>query len=182
MELSAGILLLSDPFLKDPNFVRSVVLLCEHNDEGSFGFVLNKKTKHTLYSLVEKAVGLELPVYEGGPVEHNTLHFIHRKPDLIADGIEIAEGIYWGGDFEQVVAALQTNILSPTDVRFFMGYSGWSTGQLAEEYEEKSWIVAAASSSLIFSYKESQLWKQSLTELGGEYARMTNYPSDPQLN
>lgn len=182
MEIKPGILLLSDPFLKDPNFARSVVLVCEHNEEGSFGFVLSKQTDYKLGDLVEQAEGIQIPLFEGGPVEKNTIHFIHQQPDIIGGGIALNNGLYWGGNFEQVLSALRTGYLKPKDIRFFMGYSGWSSQQLEEEYQEKSWILADASPALIFSFKQEELWKQSLQQLGGEYARMVYYPKDPQLN
>ncbi len=182
MELNQGILLLSDPFLKDPNFARSVVLLCEHNTEGSFGLVLNKKSPHHLSDLVEMAFDLTITVFDGGPVQQNTLHFIHRKPHLIPESVEVAKGIFWGGHFETIVDLLRDGRLSQDDIRFFLGYSGWSQGQLAEEHEGKSWIIAPATPALIFLPKEEMIWKKSLDSLGGEYAQMSNYPSDPQLN
>ncbi len=182
MELNQGILLLSDPFLKDPNFARSVVLLCEHNREGSFGLVLNKKSQYHLSDLVELAFNLTITVFDGGPVQQNTLHFIHRKPNLIPESVEVAKGIFWGGHFETIVALLRNGSLSPDDIRFFVGYSGWSQGQLEEEHEGKSWIIAAATPAIIFMSKEALIWKNSLNTLGGEYAQMSNYPSDPQLN
>lgn len=182
MELKQGILLLSDPFLKDPNFARSVVLLCEHNSEGSFGLVLNKKSPHRLSDLVEKAFDLTITVFDGGPVQQNTLHFIHRKPHLIPESVEVTKGIFWGGHFETILDLLRDGSLSQDDIRFFLGYSGWSQGQLEEEHEGKSWIIAPATSALIFLPKEEMIWKKSLHSLGGEYAQMSNYPSDPQLN
>ncbi len=182
MELSHGILLLSDPFLKDPNFARSVILLCEHNTEGSFGLMLNKKTRLVLEDIVEPASGLKIEVYEGGPVQQNSLHFIHCRPNLIPESVEVAEGVYWGGDFDTVVDLLREKILSPGDIRFFVGYSGWGEGQLAEEYETKSWIIAEADPTIVFLPNENQIWKKSLNTLGGEYAQMGNYPTDPQLN
>jgi putative transcriptional regulator len=182
MELNQGILLLSDPFLKDPNFARSVILLCEHNTEGSFGLVLNKKSAYHLCDLVEMAFDLRITVFDGGPVQQNTLHFIHRKPHLIPESVEVAKGIFWGGHFETIVDLLRDGSLSQDDIRFFVGYSGWSQGQLAEEHEGKSWIIAPATPGLIFLPKEEMIWKKSLHALGGEYAQMSNYPSDPQLN
>lgn len=182
MELSTGILLLSDPFLKDPNFARSAILLCEHTIDGSFGLVLNKKSNYLLSDLVEKAIGINITVYDGGPVQPNTMHFIHRQPNLIPESIEVADGIFWGGDFETIVTLLNEKSLSINDIRFFVGYSGWSEGQLAAEYEGKSWIVAEAKPALIFLNKEELIWKKSLATLGGEYAQMSNYPTDPQLN
>jgi len=182
MELDKGILLLSDPFLKDPNFARSVILICEYNTEGAFGLILNKKIGPFLGDLVEQASGLDLAVYEGGPVQHNDLHFIHKNGLLIPDGIEVAKGIFWGGNFEVVVNLLRQKKLSPSEIRFFVGYSGWSTGQLEEEIAEKSWILSEAKSNIVFHPNEREIWKKSLHTLGGEYAQMSNYPTDPQLN
>lgn len=182
MELSRGILLLSDPFLKDPNFIRSVILVCEANTEGAFGLVLNRKTPFVLGDLVQQAIGVDVPVFEGGPVQPTALHFIHRKGRQIPNGIEIANGIYWGGDFDIALELVRTKALSPNDIRFFVGYSGWSAGQLEEELEEKSWIIAGADPVNIFDAPEDQIWRKSLHTLGGEYAQMSNYPIDPQLN
>lgn len=182
MELNKGILLLSDPFLKDPNFIRTAVLICEHNEEGDVGFILNKKTNQYLGDLVEMAEGIALPVFEGGPVEQHTLHFIHRRPDIIHEGIEITKGIYWGGDFDVAVAALHNKEITENQIRFFIGYSGWSSGQLQEEVDEKSWILTQADPGILFIDEPHHIWKRSLQQLGGEYAQMTNYPIDPQLN
>ena len=177
-----GILLISDPFLKDPNFHRSVVFICEHREEGSFGFVINKSVEPELGELIEGAEGIRFPVYEGGPVQKDTLHFIHQRPDLIPGGAEVTDGIFWGGDFEEVLSLLRAGKLKQEDIRFFLGYSGWSEGQLEEELEEKSWITRKASPTLVFNSDASATWKAALRELGGEYKQMTNYPSDPQLN
>lgn len=181
-ELDKGILLISDPFLKDPNFIRTVILLCEHQFEGSFGFVLNKTFDQELGDLITHAEGIRFPVYEGGPVQKDTLHFLHQCPDLIPGGIEVTDGIYWGGDFDDVLSLLKENKLGKNDIRFFLGYSGWSEGQLSTELKEKSWITREASRPLVFNLNTPQLWKAALKDLGGEYSQMINYPIDPQLN
>ncbi len=181
-DLAPGILLISDPFLKDPNFVRTVVLLCEHQDEGSFGFVLNKTFDQELGDLVKNAEGIRFPVYDGGPVQKDTLHFLHQCPALIPGGIEVVDGIYWGGDFEDVLVLLKENKLGKNDIRFFLGYSGWSEGQLSGELKGKSWITREANKPLVFNLNTHQIWKAALKDLGGEYSQMINYPIDPQLN
>ena len=180
--ITPGLLLISDPFLKDPNFMRTVILLCEHQPEGSMGFVLNKKIDQVLADLIDNAAGIHFPIYQGGPVQTNTLHFIHRKPDLINGGLEIIAGLFWGGDFEEALKGLQENKILEQDIRFFLGYSGWGSSQLTTELAEKSWITRPATMPLVFDDINQQLWKKSLAELGGEYAQMTNYPIDPQLN
>ena len=177
-----GILLIADPFLKDPNFLRTVVFLCDHQQEGSFGFVLNKKYEHTLDELVSGAEGLKLPVYFGGPVQMDTIHFLHQLPDKIPGGHEITDGIFWGGNFETAIEQIRIGKIDKNKIRFFIGYSGWGNGQLAEEMNEKSWLTVMANRKLIFNKKTSDIWKEALRHLGGDYEMMVNFPIDPQLN
>jgi len=180
--INSGTLLISDPFLKDPNFLRTVVLICDHQDEGSFGFALNRQQEHVLGDLIEDLFGNEFPVYYGGPVQTNTLHFIHQCPHLITGGIEIIKGVYWGGDFAEVFNLLINKQIEPHQIRFFVGYSGWGTGQLKEEIDDKSWILSTASKRILFKTPPENIWKDTLKELDGEYKLMVNYPLDPQYN
>lgn len=179
---ATGILLIADPFLKDPNFLRTVVLLCEHKDEGSFGFVLNKQIEQTLDALISDLEGYSLPVYYGGPVQMDTIHFLHQYPDLIPESVKVSNDIFWGGNFETVTALLKSNSIEPDKIKFFIGYSGWSEGQLSGELEEKSWLTVRANLKLVFNTGYEEIWKGSLQELGGEYKSLINYPIDPQLN
>jgi putative transcriptional regulator len=182
IEPAPGILLIADPFLKDPNFLRTVVLLCDHKQEGSFGFVLNKKIEQTLDELLNNFDGFPLPVFYGGPVQTDTIHFVHQYPDLIPEAFKIGEGIYWGGNFETVSALIKNNSLDPKKIKFFIGYSGWSDGQLNDEMKEKSWLTVDATKNLVFNTKDNEVWKSSLIHLGGDYEMMVNFPIDPQLN
>jgi putative transcriptional regulator len=179
---AAGILLISDPFLKDPNFMRTVVFLCEHQEQGSFGFVLNRKYENTIDELVPELEGFKIPVYYGGPVQMDTIHFLHQYPDEIPGGVEVMKGVYWGGDFEMVIEMIKNNLLEADKIRFFIGYSGWGTGQLDEELNEKSWLTVKAVRKLIFHKKHEEVWKDSLKQLGGEFEMLINFPIDPQLN
>jgi putative transcriptional regulator len=181
-DIIPGILLISDPFLKDPNFARTVVLLCEHREEGSFGFVLNKSFDRELGDLIKGAEGIRFPVYDGGPVQKDTLHFLHRCPGQIPGGIELTDGIFWCGDFDNVLQLLKEKKIQQQHIRFFLGYSGWGEGQLDGELKEKSWITRNASRQIVFNIHTQQLWKKALQDMGGEYQQMTNYPIDPQLN
>jgi putative transcriptional regulator len=179
---AAGILLISDPFLKDPNFMRTVVFLCEHQEQGSLGFVLNRKYENTLDELIPELEGHKLSLYYGGPVQMDTIHFLHQYPDEIPGGQEVMNGVYWGGDFEKVVDMVKSNLLDETKIRFFIGYSGWSDGQLTEEMEKKSWLTVNATEPLVFHHNYQEIWKESLKQLGGKYEMMINFPIDPQLN
>jgi putative transcriptional regulator len=180
--LGPGKLLIAEPFLKDPNFMRTVVLLCEHQTEGSFGFVLNRDFNRTIDELVPDLEGIKLPVHYGGPVQMDTLHFLHQYPDKIPGSYQVTEGVYWGGDFEIAISLLRNNEIDINKIRFYIGYSGWSGGQLDDEMKEKSWLTTDASRKLIFHRRIDEIWKDSLRQLGGEYEMMINFPTDPQLN
>jgi len=177
-----GILLIADPFLKDPNFLRTVVFLCEHTADTSFGFVINRKYENTLDELVPELTGHSLPVYYGGPVEIDTIHFLHQYPDIIPGGKEVFKGVYWGGDFEAVVSMIKENLIQADKIRFYIGYSGWSAGQLENEITEKTWLTVKATRKLLFHAKHEEIWKNSLQHLGGDFKMMANFPIDPQLN
>lgn len=182
IEPASGILLIADPFLKDPNFLRTVVLLCEHNTGGSFGFVLNRIYENTLDELIPELEGHKLPVYYGGPVQLNTIHLLHQLPEKVPGGQEVLKGIYWGGDFDVVVSMIRNNDPDVKKIRFFLGYSGWSEGQLNDEMNEKTWLTVKANSRLVFHSEYTEIWKEALKHLGGDYEMMVNFPIDPQLN
>jgi len=179
---AAGVLLIADPFLKDPNFMRTVVFLTEHREDGTIGFVINRQYEYTLDELIPEIEGHKLPVYYGGPVQMNTIHFLHRYPEQITGGVEVIPGVFWGGDFEAVVELIRSGDVDPARIRFFIGYSGWSPGQLDSEMKEKTWLTVEASQDLVFHPNAEEIWRDSLRHLGGEYEMMINFPIDPQLN
>jgi putative transcriptional regulator len=178
-----GILLIAEPFLKDPSFTRSVVLVCKHSaDYGTFGFTLNKKIRTTLSDVMEDMEGWKIPIFLGGPMQKDTLHYIHQYPQYFTDAVEVADGIYWGGNFETLKTLIKNGTIEPSKVKFFLGYSGWDPTQLDEELLENTWIMCQANTSLVFDTKPSTVWNASLTQLGGKYKMMVNFPKDPQLN
>jgi len=183
VEPQKGDLLISEPFLADPNFARTVILLCEHNDEGSFGFVLNKLAQVKLNELLDGAGKREDNIYIGGPVQQNTLQFIHKNDGLIEGGIEVKEGIFWGGDFEQMLAMMEGELIHANDIKFFVGYSGWATGQLKDELKVNSWIISRdVNIEQVFHTDVESLWKEVLNTMGGKYKIVANFPVDPRLN
>lgn len=181
-DIKPGNILIADPFLKDPNFMRSAIFMCEHQPEGSFGFVLSKAYPLTLGSLMNGLEGFEIPVFYGGPVQKDTLHFLHRLPAIIPGGVEVTDGIYWGGEFDVVTGLIQQNKLPYNNIRFFIGYSGWGQGQLDDEMEQKSWLVTEGNKRLIFGTSAENIWKEALKQKGGQFEQLINYPIDPQLN
>jgi putative transcriptional regulator len=177
-----GRLLISEPFLPDPNFERTVVLLCEHNEEGSFGFVLNKPSILKVNEVMEDITELDNLVYVGGPVQQDTLHFIHRNA-LLENAVEIVEQIYWGGAFENLMVLCETRQITGKDIRFFLGYSGWGPGQLEAELEQDSWIVCDyVTDQLLFDTGPEIMWRKALENMGGRFSMYSNYPVDPRLN
>ncbi|MBT6425026.1 MAG: YqgE/AlgH family protein [Bacteroidetes Order II. Incertae sedis bacterium] len=182
LQLKAGALLISPPMQWDPNFRRTVVFLCEHSDSGSFGLILNRPLSLVMEQVFEDMEGFGEEIRWGGPVQSETLHFLHRIPEIITGGDEVLPGIFWGGDFEMLKAGVRTKQVHSEDVRFFLGYSGWSTGQLSGEIEEGGWIVSESNSHTIFETSESALWRESLLQKGGSYAVLANFPDHPTLN
>ena len=178
-----GDLLISEPFLPDPNFERSVVLLCEHNDDGSFGFILNKPSILKVDEAINDIEDFPEILYVGGPVQQNTLHFIHREASILEGSQKINKEIAWGGNYEQLFMMINSKILNINEYKFFMGYSGWAPGQLEVELEEKSWIVAYnASANNVFQMEPDDLWRDVLKDMGGKFKIFSNYPVDPRQN
>ncbi len=178
-----GLLLIAEPSLTgDSSFSRSVVLLADHSKEGSVGFILNKPLSYMVYDLIED-IKVPIPVFKGGPVDQDCLYFIHRVPDLIENSIEISHGVYWGGNFTDVVKLLNNNIITHNDIRFFLGYSGWDEIQLASEIEENSWILVDNDyRDDVIEKSCEELWKENMNSLGGDYVLWSNAPDDPNLN
>ncbi|MFT6828166.1 MAG: putative transcriptional regulator [Roseivirga sp.] len=178
-----GDLLISEPFLNDPNFDRTVILICENGLEGTFGLVINKTTDLLLDEVMNETIDFNGRLYIGGPVEQNTLHYIHRINIPIEGAIALGNGIYWSGDYEQIKELILTGRVSEEDIKFYLGYSGWSLGQLREELDQQSWFVKPnATERQIFEMDEDALWKSILHEMGGKYKVFSNYPADPRLN
>lgn len=178
-----GDLLISEPYLPDPNFERTVVFLCEHDENGTFGFVLNNKAHVELNELVDEVGNYPAKLFVGGPVEHDTLHFVHREVSLAPSSREVVPGVFWGGDFNRLTEMMNTREISTEDLRFFIGYSGWAAGQLMDEIKAKSWIVLKGTKpEMIFDWDNQDLWKACLNTMGGKYRLMSNYPKDPRMN
>ncbi len=179
----SGHLLISEPFMMDPNFKRSVILLTEYSEIGAMGFVLNHQSEYLLGDLLPDLPYSEMPVYIGGPVGEDTLHFIHRCPEKIEDGIEIADGVFWGGNFETVKNLVTNYQLTENEIKFFAGYSGWTPGQLDNEISEDTWIVSDKwNPELVFTHDEQNMWKQVVIGLGQRYAHIANFPENPEMN
>ena len=176
----AGLVLISEPLSDDDYFGRSVVLLTEHGDKGSVGFVLNKESEYVLSDLVPE-LDCEYQVYKGGPVELKSLHYIHNI-EKINNSIKIKDGLFWGGDFEQVKDLLKLNLIKENEVQFFLGYSGWRTKQLDDELNNNYWIVTELNSEDVFLNQTDNFWTTKLKKMGEKYRIWLNVPENPNLN
>ena len=177
-----GKILISEPFLLDYYFKRSVVILCDHSDEGSFGVIMNKPLSVKLNEVVKDFPDFAAPIYLGGPVQNDSLFFLHTIGDKIEGSVEVINGLFWGGDLEQIKELISLNMISPEQIRFYIGYSGWTSNQLDEELERNSWVVSIESSDYLLNTDSNLMWAKSLQKLGGSYAFWPNFPNDPGQN
>jgi len=178
-----GYLLLAEPFLDDPFFVRSVVLLCENNKDGSFGFVLNNYREIDFNSINKSFPKIKIKISLGGPLSKDNLFFIHSLGPGIVGSTLIAPNLYYGGDFHQLCSVINSERKCKDLVRFFLGYSGWESGQLTNEMKEKSWIaVNNISLTTIFNIEKMDLWSECLAKQGERFRIISKFPQNPRDN
>jgi len=176
-----GRILISEPLLSDSYFKRSVVLITEYSDQGAVGFVLNKPVDLPLNEVLADFPDFNAQVYIGGPVAKDTIHFLHTLGELVPNSVHVLDNIYWGGNFESLKELIAEGIVESSQVRFFLGYSGWSPNQLEDEIEENAWIVTRVESDKIMS-ADKDIWKKTLDELGKKYKVWANFPENPAMN
>ena len=166
----------------DPNFKRSAVLLCEHNEDGSVGFIMNKPLKMRIDELIDGFPEFDSEVFFGGPVQTDTIHYIHNVGDLVEDSVKVADGVYWGGDFEKLKFLIASNLVLPHNIRFFVGYSGWSEGQLNDEMGYGSWVLADMDANYLFKSEPKKLWTQVMYNKGDTYSVIAQMPETSNFN
>lgn len=182
-EIEGGKLLLAEPFMYEKSFKRGVVMICEHvHEEGTLGFILNKPLDVYVDELVEDFPRIDAPVFYGGPVATNSLHFLHNVGDMVDGSQEIAQGVYWGGDYDKLKFLINAELIKSQNVRFFVGYSGWSAGQLKEEMLMGSWITADGHPNYLFKSKPTQLWRQVMFNKGEHYTVLAGMPDPINMN
>lgn len=179
---SKGKILISEPFMGDYFFGRSVILLAEHNEEGSFGLIMNKPAPTPLNTVVKGLPDFDAPVYLGGPVQSDSLFFIHVLGDEIPESLEIMKGIYWGGNLETISEMILLKAIRPDQIRFFIGYSGWDANQLEGELKRNSWLVSKVNAQSLLQTNPNKMWDRFLQKMGTEYAHWRKLPIDPQMN
>jgi putative transcriptional regulator len=181
-EVKSGKVLLAEPFLIDPNFRRSAVLLCEHGEAGSVGFVMNRRLKVKIHDLIQGFPKFKAPVFQGGPVGQDTIHYFHNVGELLEESHEIIPGVYWGGDFNKLKFLIDQELIQPHNIRFFVGYSGWDEGQLLSELDYGSWVVADMDPNYLFKTNYRQLWTQVMYNKGDVYTVIAQMRDEVNYN
>lgn len=176
-----GTILVAEPFMKDQHFKRAVVLIAEHDEEGTVGFILNRPLDVKLKDVMADTGDSLMPLFLGGPVQRDNLFFVHTLGDLIEDSRPVCEGLWWAGNYSTVKEMIKRNEIREEHIRLFIGYSGWTVGQLEEEMKISSWIVTKAKQKHIL-LPSDELWGTILKSMGKKYAEISNYPEDPSLN
>ncbi len=177
-----GKILVSEPFLQDAYFKRSVVLLTEHNDEGTLGLVLNNPIEFNTSEILKDFPDIDAFVGIGGPVRTDTVHYLHCMGDMIPESVHVLGSVFFGGDFDMVRTLIKTNELTGKNIRFFVGFSSWYPGQLEREIAENSWLVTTLDSESIMNRNDNELWKKVLLNEERKYQMWTRYPEDPMMN
>lgn len=178
-----GKILISEPFLPDTFFNRTIVYLADHNSEGSVGFILNKKLDIRVCDAVSGFDRCKEYLSMGGPVSPDTLHYLHNQGERIPNSVSVNDNIYWGGDIEFVRDLINKNELHWSQIRFFLGYSGWSAGQLERELKENSWVIVRTRGTIALdSYNFDNTWKRVLRSLDSKYRVWADFPESPDMN
>lgn len=184
--IEQGTLLASGPDMLDPNFMHAVVLLCQHGESGAYGLVLNRPSSHTTKNVLsdELALGrVDVPIFLGGPVGHDSLQILHRVPELVSGGLELTSDVWIGGDLEELGSyALSDPEGFARNVRLVLGYAGWGEGQLELELEEGSWLPAECKAGLVFDEDPKGLWRLAVRSIGDLTKGLDTQPPDPNWN
>ncbi len=181
-EVSSGKVLLAEPFMLDPNFKRTAVLLCEHNQDGSIGFIMNRPLNMRIDELIDGFPEFDSEVFFGGPVQTDTIHYVHNVGDLLEESLKIADGVYWGGNFEKLKFLISSHLILPRNIRFFVGYSGWSEGQLRDEMVYGSWVLAEMDANYLFKLEPKKLWNEAMYNKGDAYTVIAQMPEGNNWN
>jgi putative transcriptional regulator len=177
-----GKILISEPFLADSYFNRSIIYLTDHTPQGSIGFILNKKLELQVSDAIEGFDGCDDNLNMGGPVAPDTLHYLHCLGDSIPKSVLVAENIFWGGDIDSIRELIRLKEIKQSQIRFFLGYSGWSAGQLERELKENSWVIAKVSSNIVLDNNGEDTWKRVLRSFKNKYRMWADFPESPDMN
>lgn len=180
--LVQGNILLAEPFMMDSNFIQAAILLADYHSTGSVGFILNKPINMMVNDLLANFPKIESDVYFGGPVATDTIHYLHNVGDLLDGSKLVSNGVYWGGDFDKLKFLIKSELILPHQIRFYVGYSGWSQGQLEEELKSGSWVVSGGDPNYVFKSPSHGLWKKVMMDKGEIYGILAEMPESTNLN
>lgn len=182
-DIQKGDILISKPsILGDVTFNRSIILIADNNAEGIVGFIINKPLEDNLQDLIPN-VKSSFKVFDGGPVERDKLYFIHNVPELIKNGLKISDGIYWGGQYQEVINLINTGQLNHSQIKFFLGYTGWAQTQLNDEIKEEAWLKDdEIKTQDIINCNSASFWNKIMKSIGGQYLIWSNAPENPNYN
>ncbi len=179
-KLQKGTMLVSPPLMADGIFHKSVVLLLEHNDEGSLGLIINKPTNFKVSEVLKELPEFNKYTYFGGPVSTNHVQVLHRLSSF-SESSNIINDIFWGGDFKKIFELINLKHINETEINFYLGYAGWTQGQLDEELKRQLWILVPGGKYDIWN-KPELLWEKIVTQLGLNPKIAENIPDDPMYN
>lgn len=165
MHLQPGNIIISTTLLKETEFEKVAIVITENNEKGAIGYVFNQHFPRNFNELEEFKHSVPVALYNGGPVQTDMLYFMHRRPDLIANGEQVAGNVYMGGDFKKAVELINNGQLSADDVRLFIGYCGWDANELEAEINEGSWQLTTEKVDLVFSASTESIWNDLHTAI-----------------
>ncbi len=177
-----GRILIAEPFLHGDYFSRSVVFLVSHSEKGAVGFILNKQIDFRLQDVFLDFPEFDANVYLGGPVAADSIFFIHKLGELLPGSIKVLGNLYWGGEFEALKRLISQRLVNPSDIHFFLGYSGWDAGQLENEIKDDSWLVTDVDEDAIMRESKDVSWTNFVAKAGNRYSIWQNYPENPSFN
>lgn len=182
LTLKKGTLLIANPGMDDPNFFKTVILITHYDKEESIGLILNHNTNIELNELIKDDIAGNFPIYIGGPVANQSIHYIHTIGNNIKNSTHIIDNLYWGGDFEEIKKLIKKRKILTKDIRFFCGYSGWTSKQLNDELKEGSWVLKELDIKLYDKYYNKKgIWRDHIKKIK-KYAIWSNMPKNPNLN
>lgn len=176
-----GRILIAEPFLPGDYFNRSIIFIVDHNSKGTVGFILNKPVDFPVDGFYQEFPGLKTTLSLGGPVSTESLYYIHTLGEKLQGSLHIANNLYWGGNFDQLKTLINSKSVNSDQVRFFLGYAGWDSGQLQEELKENSWLVSDISPLKVMK-TDPKLWLEMVKQVGGKYSLWENFPENPSMN
>ena len=182
VEPKKGRILIAEPFLSGNYFNRSVVLLVAYSDKGAVGFILNKKVEFPLNEAFPDFPDFDTTVYLGGPVATDSVYFLHKLGDRIPGSIHVLGNLYWGGDFEVIKHEISIGAILPSEIRFFLGYSGWDAGQLEDEIKGDSWLITDVEQEAVMRDLDHDSWFNFVKRAGSRYTVWENFPENPSFN